>query len=228
MAEDLYNPFYSEEVSPPFSEHWEAKRRVAAAIRRLTEVLVTSTPPVADLHDIAERLEQTAENFSSFERIYGRFAYSARGDHGSQGEIVHELNPLSGLSNPLSPPLNSWIENGRAYGKLQAGWAYEGPPGCVHGGFVAAIFDEFMGMAQMLGKQPGMTGTLSVRYHSPTPLNTELRLNAWLEGTEGRKTRMRAEMHAGDRLTATCEALFIRPREGLDKLQAAVMEKNQR
>jgi acyl-CoA thioesterase FadM len=72
-----------------------------------------------------------------------------------------------------------------------------------------------MGMAQIIGKQPGMTGTLKVRYLRPSPLNTELQLEAWLDRVEGRKTIISAEIRNGDSITATCEALFIRPRDGL-------------
>ena len=72
-----------------------------------------------------------------------------------------------------------------------------------------------MGMAQIVGKQPGMTGRLSVRYLRPTPLKTELQLEAWLDRVEGRKTVVAAEMRNGDVVTATCEALFIRPKGGL-------------
>lgn len=50
-------------------------------------------------------------------------------------------------------------------------------PGQRAWGFVAAIFDQFyLGMAQVLGGQPGMTDYLHVNYHQRTPLNTELKL----------------------------------------------------
>ena len=65
-----------------------------------------------------------------------------------------------------------------ALGLVRFGSAYEGPPGHVHGGFVAAAFDEVLGYVQSLGGRPGMTGTLTVRYRSPTPLYTELRFEA--------------------------------------------------
>ena len=45
------------------------------------------------------------------------------------------------------------------------GSAYEGPPGCVHGGFVAAAFDEVLGFVQSLGGQPG----LHRHAHGPLP-----------------------------------------------------------
>ena len=42
-------------------------------------------------------------------------------------------------------------------------------------------------MAQSLGGRPGMTGTLTVRYRSPTPLHTELRFVAGGRRVDGRK-----------------------------------------
>jgi len=85
-------------------------------------------------------------------------------------------------------------------------------PASVHGGFVAALFDQFMGVAQAIGGQPGMTGTLSTRYHRRTPLNTELCLRGWVEKIEGRKTFVRAEIRADDVLTASCDGVFVQPR----------------
>jgi len=119
---NVVNPFASEEITPPFSEEWQAKRRVAAAIRHLTEVLVTSSPDVEQMHEIATKLEATAKEFGASPRIYGRVDWTISGEHGSFGQISHELNPLAGHSNPVAPPINSWIEDGRAYGtwRLQA------------------------------------------------------------------------------------------------------------
>ncbi len=226
MNDDIFDPFESEDITPPFSDHWQAKRRLAQALRELTDVLVTSTPSIEDMDEIAERLELQAKQFSKEPRLYGQMAFQEDGNHGRRGEVNHELNAVGGWSNPLAPGLNMWFEEERAFATVTCGWAYEGPPGHVHGGFVAAIFDQFMGMAQIIGKQPGMTGTLKVRYMRPTPLNVELRLEAWLERVEGRKTVIKAEMYNGDTVTASCEALFIRPTSGmglgnLDKSAAA-------
>ncbi len=215
MTDTIFNPFESEEISPPYSEHWQAKRRLAQALRELTDVLVTSTPSIAEMEEIAERLELQARQFAKEPRLFGQMAFQADGNHGKRGEVNHELNALGGWSNPLAPGLNMWFDGERARGTVNCGWAYEGPPQHIHGGYVAAIFDQFMGMAQILGKQPGMTGRLTVRYHSPTPLNTDLDLEAWVEKVEGRKTIVCAEMRKGDDVTASCEALFIRPKGGL-------------
>lgn len=213
------NPFASEEITPPFNDEWVAKRRVANAIKQLTEVLVTSTPNIEKMDAIAQQLEDTAEEFSESPRIYGRWDWAASGAHGSFGQVSHELNPMAGWSNPIAPPINSWIDDDTARATCLCGWAYEGPPGSVHGGFVASIFDQFLGMAQMLGGQPGMTGYLHVNYHNRTPLNTELKLEGKLVKVEGRKTIMRGEMYADGVKTASAEGLFVQPKGGMHIVQ---------
>ncbi|MFT4825565.1 MAG: hypothetical protein ACJAUG_002236 [Halioglobus sp.] len=223
------NPFASEEITPPYSAEWEAKRSVADAIKKLTEVLVTSSPSVDEMNKIAEKLSTTAEDFSNTPRIFGRSQWAESGDHGSFGQISHELNPLAGLSNPIAPPVNHWMDGEQAFGTCQCGWAYEGPPGSVHGGIVAAIFDQFLGMAQIIGGQPGMTAYLNMSYHNRTPLNTELKLEGKLVRVEGRKTFMRGEMFAEGTLTASCEGLFVQPRGGMMNvkvLEAAMAQEN--
>ena len=215
FSTEIFNPFESEEITPPYSDHWHAKRRVASAIRKLTDVLVTSTPPTDELHTIAEKLELQAEQFANCKRLYGVLEFIQDGEHGSKGEVSHELNALGGWSNPLSPGMNVWVDDGKAYGTVNCGWAYEGPAGHVHGGYIAAIMDQFLGMAQIVGKKPGMTGTLTTRYRKPTPLNTDLQLEAEVFVLEGRKTLVKGEMRAGDVVTATCEGLFIRPIGGM-------------
>lgn len=216
----MSNPFATKEISPPFSEHWEAKRRVAQAIRQLTDVLITSTPSTEELHDIAQKLEDQAVEFAKTKRLYGLMAFLKDGNHGDHGEINHELNGIGGWSNPLSPGLNMWMEGDKAYGTVNCGYAYEGPPGHIHGGHVAAIFDQFLGMAQLVGKNPGMTGTLTTKYLRPTPLNTDLDLEADVEFLGGRKTRVMGKIMNAGVITATCEGLFIRPNFSLHQPMA--------
>ena len=120
---------------------------------------------------------------------------------------------MIGRANPLAPPLRLRIdEDGdppAVAGTARFGPQYEGPPGHVHGGYLAAAFDEVLGMAQSLGGKPGMTGTLTVRYRSPTPLHLEVDLRGWVERVEGRKIFTRGTLHAEGRLCAQAEAVFI-------------------
>jgi len=211
----VFNPFASEEISRPFSPHWEAKRRAAQALRELIEVLMTSDASTAEIDALAPLLEAQTAALAAGPRLHGLLAFLRDGKHGGHGEVNHELNALGGWSNPLSPQLNMWLQGNQAFGTVRCGYAYEGPPGFIHGGFVAAIFDQFLGMAQLVGKNPGMTGTLTVRYHRPTPLNTDLDLSARVHESVGRKTVVNGEMHADGILTASCECLFVRPKESL-------------
>jgi len=88
---------------------------------------------------------------------------------------------------------------------------YEGPPGGVHGGYLAGLFDDVLGGTQQLIEgHSGLTGTLTVRYRSITPLETELHFRGWIDHVSGRRIRAKATCHAGERLTAEAEALFIR------------------
>jgi hypothetical protein len=54
-----------------------------------------------------------------------------------------------------------------------------------------------------------MTGTLTVRYRSPTPLHTPLRFEGELERVEGRKNFTVGRCYAGDLVTAEAEGIFI-------------------
>ena len=88
--------------------------------------------------------------------------------------------------------------------------AYEGPPHGVHGGFVAALFDEVLGATQGLSEVSGVTAILKVRYRHVTPIDEELRFEGWVERRRGPHLFTRATCHAGNLLTAEAEAIFAR------------------
>lgn len=125
-----------------------------------------------------------------------------------------DRSPFMGLMNPLAPPMTAWLEktdteHGEICGRVVFSEPYEGPPGHVHGGYIAAVFDEVLGQAQSLSGRPGMTGRLSVSYRSPTPLFEELRLRGWIDRIEGRKIFTHGTLHHGETLCAEAEGLFI-------------------
>ena len=55
-----------------------------------------------------------------------------------------------------------------------------------------------------------MTALLKVRYRHVTPVEQPLRFESWVHEERGRRTVTRATCHAGDRLTADAEGVFIR------------------
>jgi hypothetical protein len=124
-------------------------------------------------------------------------------------------SPITGMINPLAPPLLVRVVDGVDGGyreiedEANFDYPYEGPPTCVHGGVIAETFDEVLGSANMVAGNPAMTGTLTVRYRKPTPLRTDLRIVARCLGRDGRKIRTWAGMYHGDVMTAEAEGIFI-------------------
>lgn len=201
----------------------EQFRRLASAARRMIEALTATDADAAQLSGAADQLIAVAELLEGHpkRRAYEGFAELANAgemvssDPQRLAQLASELyatfdhSPFIGLSNPLSPPVRLRFDRGRVVGEVTFGSAYEGPPGCVHGGYVAAVFDEMLGSAQALAGAQGMTAYLHVDYRSPTPLHKALALEAWPDRREGRKTWCRGTIHADGHLTAECEALFI-------------------
>jgi hypothetical protein len=112
-------------------------------------------------------------------------------------------------ANPFAPPIRLAVANNKVLGHANFGATFEGSPGAVHGGFVAAAFDQVLFMAQSLTGIPAMTATLTVRYRKPTPLFTELVFEGVVERVEGRKIFTRGTASANGVLTAEAEGLFI-------------------
>jgi acyl-coenzyme A thioesterase PaaI-like protein len=209
MSNDLLSPFDSPDIQDPMDDNWAARRQVSDATRRLIEKLVTSTADTDQLLSIAAIINEQADTLACASQLYGRVAFKEAGDFDSHASLGYELNPLDGKSNPIAAPIIIWFEGDKILAKVTMGWQYEGPPNSVHGGFVAALFDQFLGVGQKLTGQPGFTGTLSVKYIKPTPIATELLLEGRVDRIEGRKSFLVGEMWAGDVLTATCEGIFI-------------------
>jgi len=186
----------------------DARFRLAAATRSVIAELTSSMATDDAFLAACALVEQAAAVLS--ERPHGREyvgAEASLAEH--QDSHFLDYSPLVGWLNPLAPPISATVVDGSVVGDVQCGDAYEGPPGCVHGGFIAAGFDELLGFAQSLAGQPGMTGRLEVSYRSPTPLHQPVRYQASVERVEGRKIFTVATLHHGDTLCAQAEGLFI-------------------
>ena len=190
-------------------DKWRQKRRLAAAMRLVIERLVPSDAPEDELRAAADGLERYAEALKAHPRLKYVQGYAESANAGDVGAFFDQ-SPMIGLANPLAAPISiSQTGERTALGRVVYGSAYEGPPGSLHGGFVAAAFDEVLGFVQSLSGRPGMTGTLKVRYRKPTPLHTELCFEAELVRIEGRKLFTEGRLLAGETLCAEAEGIFI-------------------
>lgn len=125
---------------------------------------------------------------------------------------VMPYSPVSGKRNAIAPPIRLWkVGDHEVRGEVTFSPTYAGPPDAVHGGIIAAVFDEILAMANVISGNAGFTGTLTIRYLNKTPLNTPIELWGVNEQRDGRKQLSRGEMRVDGRVTATAEGLFICP-----------------
>ena len=195
---------------------WRAAARpVAAELRRLAEALSVNALEPESLERAAALLREAGALLDGPPRTrwYDRGGPALEID-AETARAYLDQSPIRGELNPVAPPLRVEISK-RADGTpivvahANLGPAYEGPPHGVHGGWVAALFDDVLGTAQWLARSRGVTARLEVAYRHVTPLEEDLRFEAWIESRRGRRIVARATCHAGDTLTAEAEALFV-------------------
>src|SRR6476620_4814653 len=164
----------------------EELKALADATRLLIDRLVATDASSEVIASATADVQTAADRFEGYHQgsIYS-FAESANA--GGQDEALYDHSPLIGIANALAPPIEMSVEDGAVVGLVTFGSAYEGPPGCVHGGYVAAAFDELLGATQSLSGTQGMTARLEVNYRTPTPLHADLKMRGELTGVEGRK-----------------------------------------
>jgi hypothetical protein len=112
--------------------------------------------------------------------------------------------------NPCFPPytleLDQDGDDDGAHGTVEFSVSYEGPPGIVHGGFLAVFFDCVLQELNCTLGLAGKTAELSMRYRRPTPLLTPLTYRAE-RVVDDRRITAHAELFLGDDLL--CEAHLL-------------------
>ena len=199
-----------DEGAPGDASVTKGRVRLADAVRHLVDATLTAE------HASSEHLASAAEEV---ERIAAEL--DGRGELGSRpsgmrsrAEATHDdylpRSPLVGTVSPLAPPIEYEYRDGRLVGRGVFHAAYEGPPGFVHGGWIALGFDEILGMANIAGGHPGMTGRLGIRYRRPTPLHRPVLFEGWTEQVDGRRVVTRGTLTVDDSVTAEAEGLFVK------------------
>jgi len=185
------------------------RRRLVDAVRQLTEEIVTKDVPAATLRQAADLVENAAAIFGSESKLFTRI-HPMNLDP-NDPHAWFPFSPVIGRVSPLAAPVEVEVRDGHVHARMHFGTAYEGPPGCVHGAMIAAVFDEVLGAANIVSGTAGMTGTLTVRYHRPTPLHADLTAEGWTDRVDGRKIYARGEIRHDGEVTASCEGVFIAP-----------------
>jgi acyl-coenzyme A thioesterase PaaI-like protein len=187
-----------------------AKRALADSIRGLCHVISSSGASAEEMRAMTDQLNAHRDVLAATKiETSSPIAGPAGSIEGM--EDFRDRSPIAGHANPLAAPLSVAADPDAELvrGEVTFGPAFEGAPGCVHGGFVAAVLDEALGMACIFSGGPGMTGELTTRYLKHTPISQPLRIEARLVSVDGRKIRTAGEVYHGDQVVAEGHGLFI-------------------
>jgi acyl-coenzyme A thioesterase PaaI-like protein len=88
---------------------------------------------------------------------------------------------------------------------------HEGGPGVAHGGWTAGVLDEVLGHVPVLHGQLSVTGTLTVRFVRPIPVERALEARAWVARREARKWHIEGELllASSGALLASAQGIFV-------------------
>lgn len=206
----------------PFRAGWPladeaATADLAAATRRLVNAIRRADAPTDELVRAAA-LVREATDLLAPHRVEGMPMQGRIGADGPVGggstapEVFFPWSPIIGPLNPLSAAMHLRFhpDSGTTTGTATFDTQFTGPPGMVHGGVIALAFDELLGATNVCLGLGAFTGTLSVRYERPTPIETEVALEARVDRTEGRKVFTVGTISHDGVVTARAEGLFIR------------------
>jgi acyl-coenzyme A thioesterase PaaI-like protein len=85
----------------------------------------------------------------------------------------------------------------------------EGPPGHVHGGALAALLDEAMGMAGLATGRVVVAARIEVDFRSMVPLGEVVDVVLEVVETAGAKVSVRAELRRGETVACRATGLFV-------------------
>lgn len=126
-----------------------------------------------------------------------------------------DRSPVTGALNPMAPPVAMAVDGSVVTTSVTLGLPYQGPPGRVHGGWVATILDHLMGMsAGTVATSWIFTRTLTVDYDLGVPLFEQLDVEAHVAEVDGRKIWVEASIVAGGETRIRARGLWLGPREG--------------
>jgi hypothetical protein len=149
---------------------------------------------IADLRRAEGRLRARVPRESA-----PRIGAAASGD----GRVYLDHARDIGAFNPCFPEYDLVADGDRAWGSVTFPIAYEGPPGIVHGGFLALFFDCAVQHHNCDVGEAGKTTSLALRYRRPAPLLTSLTFDIE-RCPAGGHIRSAGRLLSGDRVL--CEA----------------------
>jgi acyl-coenzyme A thioesterase PaaI-like protein len=168
---------------------------LTAAVRRLLDTVVDALALDAQtLTDAARALDATSATLETA-------CAELPGDQQS-GRLDGQRAPM-----PVWAYTQDDVDGFRASGQFSNG--HTGPPGTVHGGWVAFAFDEVLAWSIVHAGYPGMTGRLTIRYRKPTPVGVPVEFRVEPPRVAGKVVNVHGTLTVGDTITAEADGLFV-------------------
>lgn len=131
---------------------------------------------------------------------------------------------VCGRENPFGLKMDFYADvPGEVTATFKISDNFEGFPGVVHGGIIAALLDEGAGRAHMTDPRKFMmTAQLNVRYRKPVPTGVKLTLKGFAGERKGRVAKATGEIRdENGTLLAEAEGVFVDiPHDKLETMNA--------
>jgi len=180
----------------------DVTRELASALRDLMGTALALEEPSPELRELIDTLRAAQERLA------------ARGPTDLAPRIGDSPDPTRrvyldhsrdvGDYNACFPVYEMRVHDDRGEGRVTFPVVYEGPPGVVHGGFLAVFFDCALQQLNCDMGTSGKTRTLALRFRRPVPILTELELVAERSIAEG-SILSTAELHLDGTLMCAAE-----------------------
>lgn len=193
------------------------RREVAALLRQLGHDFVARDVPAPTLSALRVELQGMLERVGQAEprrrvplsgtKVEG-FARAVADSDGGEF-LLFDDSLVSGAANPLGLGARLRRDGDVAVLEVSLGAAFTGAPDRAHGGVIAALVDEAMGLALLLHGQLAYTARLHLDFRAPSPVGQLLVARARLVERTGRKLTIDATVRCGELVVAEATALFI-------------------
>jgi acyl-coenzyme A thioesterase PaaI-like protein len=185
-----------------------AMRGLAAEVRRLNEATVRSGVDPVELAAVSAAVRDLTKRLSA--------TVHPGGMSGLLGEIdplepttYTPLTPMAGQYNPIAPPIVVSVHGDGVRGTVTLGRQHSGPAGIAHGGSLASICDQLVGIAAWSAGLRAFTKNLRVSFLRPAPLDRQLDLVTWIAERTDDGARACAQISADGRTLVAAESDLV-------------------
>lgn len=160
-------------------------------LRQFADLVVTDEITPEEWRRLHDALEAVLSHRDASAMAESQYAAAFRGAVADDPTRIPDVrHPISVGATLVFPPFSMAWDGDTLRAPIRFGPAFEGPPGLVHGGFVATGFDVIVSSAAWRLAPLMMTRRLNVRYFRPTAIDRETTFEATPSWIDDRRVRV--------------------------------------